>query len=396
MNHLAQCTVGYCTNIHAGTDLATIRENLSDHSVAVRHALGSETLPIGLWIPDSASREIEKDVENFREFLSRHGLQAYTINGFPFDNFHQPIVKHQVYLPTWADASRLQYTLRLARILAGLISEDAAVGSISTLPIGWKTGDDAATVEAAGVHFRELAQGLAEIESTTGRRIVVAIEPEPGCLMDCSEDVVRFFEQHLADSVHRRHLTVCHDVCHASVMARSQRDEIAAYTAAGIEIGKIQVSSGIAGLWDTMATGRRREGVAQLAAFAEDRYLHQTGRVTQDGKFVLAEDLPKLLAKIPDMDAPDGGDPVWDDRQWVVHFHVPIFLERFGHLTTTQGDIAEALGAAFDRKIGATFTGHLEIETYAWSVLPEQMRRRKLSDEIADEFRWLRQTMLEM
>ncbi len=44
-----------------------------------------------------------------------------------------------------------------------------------------------------------------------------------------------------------------------------------------------------------MAIGRRREAIEQLWQFAEDRYLHQTGRRTESGDFELAEDLPELL-----------------------------------------------------------------------------------------------------
>jgi sugar phosphate isomerase/epimerase len=391
MTDLIDCTVGYCTNIHSGTDLATIRSNLTQYSVAVRSSLGATSLPVGLWIPSSAALEVEKDVAGFKQFLAIQGLTPYTFNGFPFTDFHQKVVKHAVYLPTWADSERVEYTSQLAKILAQLLPDDGKPGTISTLPIGWPSGNDAGTLEKAGEQFRHLARFLAKLESDTGRRIVVAIEPEPGCLIDRAEDAVRFFEQHLTEPVDRRHLSICHDVCHASVMAESQEEVITAYADAGIAVGKLQVSNGIVGDWEMMATGRRREAVKQLAAFAEDRYLHQTGRVAKDDKFYLAEDLPNLLAKIPAT-----GDPVWDDKRWVVHFHVPIFLERFGHLTTTQVDISSALKAVTDPTIGVDFAGHIEIETYAWTVLPENMRRRSLAEDIADEFRWLRKTMVEV
>jgi sugar phosphate isomerase/epimerase len=405
MTGLANCTIGYCTNIHSGNDLATIRGNLTQYSVAVRTSLGASDLPVGLWIPSSAALEVAKDVEGFKQFLSNHRLTPYTFNGFPFTDFHQKVVKHAVYEPTWADPQRLEYTIQLANILAQLLPDDGKPGTISTLPIGWPArndsgtsgGDagtsssDARTIEKAGDQLRQLARSLAKLEGDTGRRILVAIEPEPGCLIDRADDAVRFFEQHLTDPVDRRYLTICHDVCHSSVMSESQTKVISAYANAGIAVGKLQVSSGIVGDWEMMATGRRREAVKQLADFAEDRYLHQTGRITHDDEFYLAEDLPVLLAKIP-----SSGDPVWDDKRWVVHFHVPIFLERFGHLTTTQSHIAEALRAVTDPNIAVEFTGHIEIETYAWTVLPANMRRRSLAEDIADEFRWLRKTIVEV
>jgi hypothetical protein len=72
-----------------------------------------------------------------------------------------------------------------------------------------------------------------------------------------------------------------------------------------------------------------------------------------------------------------------------VHFHVPIFLERFGHLRTSQDDTLECL-RFLNQSQAAEFTGHLEVETYAWTVLPHSMRRRGLSEDIAREIFWLR------
>ena len=396
-------TVGYCTNVHAGTDLGTIHDNLSRYAGAVRRSVspGSD-LGVGLWIPAQAAQELStgSNTESFAAFLRNQQLCPFTINGFPYDNFHQAVVKHRVYLPTWWEAKRLEYTHQLAEILAQLLPESVPTGSISTLPIGWPDNPDDDTpstppgqsLRKAGANLRALADRLRDIESRTGRRIVVAIEPEPGCILDTTDDVIAWFEQHLPESHHRRYLTVCHDVCHAAVMMESQSDVLHRLSSAGIGIGKVQVSSAIVADWDAMAVGRRREALEQLSAFAEDRYLHQTGRVKKDGGFELAEDLPGLIAS-----APAEGDPVRGDRQWVVHFHVPIFLERFGHLTTSHSAVLDCLAAlARDANSGEPaidFTGHLEIETYAWTVLPEAMRKRGLAEDIASEIVWIRKAI---
>ncbi len=88
------------------------------------------------------------------------------------------------------------------------------------------------------------------------------------------------------------------------------------------------------------------------------------------------------------------GDPVRGDRCWVVHFHVPIFLERFGHLATSQRDVVECLKAISSER-SLEFSGHFEVETYAWSVLPESMRKRGLAEDIASEIQWLNKTLIE-
>ena len=409
-----ELTIGYCTNVHAGVDLPSIRDNLDQFAVPVRQKLVAKgdisdqnSLGVGLWIPDQASCElVSGDAANqFAEFLKDRQLDAFTINGFPFDNFHQDVVKHQVYLPTWCDRQRLEYTQRLADILSAIMpdgSSDTAgsadsplVGSISTLPIGWPNNpsgsesesDELKTIQMAGSNFRELADYLQRIESRTGRRIVVAIEPEPGCILDTTEDVTAFFETQLPEASHRKYITVCHDVCHSAVMMEPQATVIQRLGRAGIAIGKVQVSSAILVEWESMADGRRKEAIDQLADFAEDRYLHQTGCRSSDQEFRLAEDLPQLIQSVR-----EGSGTVEDDR-WVVHFHVPIFLERFGHLATSHQDVLEVLRTLLAADTSVEFTGHLEIETYAWSVLPESMRKRDLADDISQEIQWLRKSI---
>ena len=406
--HLDDWTLGYCTNVHAGTDLAAICDNLDRYAVPVRTNVAPHgDLGVGLWLPALAARELAVGgrAAELADFLRQRHLCPFTINGFPFDNFHQDVVKHHVYLPTWWDARRLEYTYQLAEILVQLLPPETMLGSISTLPIGWPGNpmDPLASppaseasqreLQQAGKYLRELADRLQGLEARTGRRIVVAIEPEPGCILDTTDDVIQWFHTHLPETHHRRYLTVCHDVCHAAVMMESQADVISRLAGAGIGIGKVQVSSAIVADWSSMAIGRRREALEQLSAFADDRYLHQTGRMTEQGNFDLSEDLSGLLASLP-----SSGDPVRGDQKWVVHFHVPVFLERFGHLTTSNDAVLECLKTLLrrgesSREPAVDFTGHVEVETYAWSVMPEAMRKRGLADDIANEMTWLRKAI---
>lgn len=384
-------TIGYCTNVHAGVDVVSIRRNLEQYAVPARVSVGSTELGVGLWIPAQAAAEIAADAEGFKSFLSEQRLHPFTINGFPFDNFHQKVVKHAVYRPTWWQPERLEYTKQLADVLAILLPESQAVGSISTLPIGWPSEvESPSQLATAGANLREIAGYLANLESRCGRRIVIAIEPEPGCILDTTQDVIDWFDTHLPDESHRRYLTVCHDICHSAVMMEPQADVLRRLADAGIAIGKVQVSNAIVADWQGMSVGRRREAVDQLREFAEDRYLHQTGRRSESGQFELAEDLPLLLDQLPPQ-----GDPVSGEEKWVVHFHVPIFLDRFGHLTTSQSDVLECLRTIVSRDSGIDFTGHFEVETYAWTVLPESMRKAGLAEDIAHEIKWLRHALVE-
>ena len=42
--------IGYCTNVHAGIDLDSIKANLDQFAVAVRDAGDATRLGVGLWI----------------------------------------------------------------------------------------------------------------------------------------------------------------------------------------------------------------------------------------------------------------------------------------------------------------------------------------------------------
>src|SRR5262245_4197092 len=107
---------GYCTNVHAGSDLDQTRANLERYALAVKHlASPDEPMGVGLWLSASAARQLraENRIEEWAEWLRTVGLVPFTLNGFPFGDFHQRVVKHQVYHPTWAEPARLQYTLDL-------------------------------------------------------------------------------------------------------------------------------------------------------------------------------------------------------------------------------------------------------------------------------------------
>jgi len=303
----------------------------------------------------------------------------------------------------------LDYTIQLAQLLDRIMTRmpvcdalgEKSVGSISTLPIGWPgrlgLGDDgqdqgvtdAQNMATAGANLRELAGSLHQLESRTGRRIVVAIEPEPGCLLDRCGDIVDFFGRELPEVNHRRHLTVCHDVCHSAVMFESQADAITAYAKAGIAIGKVQISSAIDVPLATMDVDQRRAAIVELMSFAEDRYLHQTGVIDANGAFRLVDDLPQWLDSIT---LRESAGQLGNDHHLRIHFHVPVFRRELGHLRSTQDAILDCV-KAISGPGAPEFTGHYEVETYAWTVLPERMTAgtltpQTLAEGIAEELAW--------
>jgi hypothetical protein len=382
--------LGYCTNVHAGSSLRDTLRNLEQHTLSVKARVSpEEPMGVGLWLAAGAARDLlaaPGELSRFRDWLDDRGLEAFTLNGFPYGDFHGREVKYRVYEPDWRAPERLRYTLDLARIQAALRPEGAE-GSISTLPIAWRASiaADASGVEQAAAQFRELADQLARIEDEHGRLIHVDLEPEPGCYLDKSQDVVEFFERHLLREGNagriRRHLRVCHDICHAAVIFEPDSIALENYARAGIEVGKVQISSAIRARFDSLDVSGRREMMRQLGEFAEDRYLHQTVIRGAGGEQTFHDDLPPLVRQ--DATAQPEGE-------WRIHFHVPLYLAGFGLLETTQQQIDECLAAV--RRFSAV--RHFEAETYAWTVLPSELRVDELAAGIAHELTWLRQRFL--
>ncbi len=393
--------IGYCTNVHAGTSLEQASENLLQFSGEVRKQLAPDgRLPIGLWLAEPAVNQLieQQAVVEFRDWLAANHFLPYTMNGFPQGDFHQAVVKHAVYEPTWSCHSRARYSMCLAQVLDVLLPAGAN-GSISTLPIGWPHAPwHAEEYHLAADNLIEVAKFLDHLAQHSGREIVLAIEPEPGCILNTAPDLAQFFEHYLFSgpdaAIARRYLTVCHDVCHSGVMFESQVSALETYRQSGIRVGKVQISSAVHVPWDRVVDHPERQSsmLAQLRGFNEPKYLHQTTRARENGTLErLAEDLPNALKNwLP----AEGTSPLaYPTTPWRVHFHVPIYVAEFGELQTTQADIPVACDylkqhGQSDCSGAPWFTGHYEVETYAWPVLPTELQQPSLSHGIVKELQY--------
>ncbi len=382
---------GYCTNVHAGATYQETLANLRRYALRVKARVSpGAPMGVGLWLSAEAARQLleQTRVEEFSAWLRDHGLVPFTLNGFPYGNFHEPVVKHKVYEPDWADEKRLSYTLDLISILAKLLPEGGE-GSISTLPVGWRAAlrDSPVALERAAQNLCRIAGDLSVVEQETGRLIHLDLEPEPGCYLDTADDVVDFFTRRLfprADPARLcRHLRVCHDICHAAVMFQNQTEALRRYRQAGIGVGKVQISSAVRVPFHELNADERHAALEQLSQFAEDRYLHQTVATPAGGVApFFFDDLPGALASARQDTGPR--------TEWCTHFHVPLTLDRFGLLETTQGQVQECLSVVGE----LTDTRHFEVETYAWSVLPPALRPDDLAEGISRELLWLREHAL--
>ncbi len=373
----APVRLGYCTNVLPGEDVAAVERNLERYAVKVRARLGAEPLGAGLWLAAPAAAELAADAgaaARLRAKLEENGLYAFTLNAFPYGGFHAERVKHDVYRPAWDDAARLRYTLDAARALARLLPEGAGEGTISTLPIAWRAAAaDPATLARAGGFLAAALAGLAALERESGKRIRLLLEPEPGCRLETTADVLAardiayaFAEGRGVADVLDAHLGVCFDCCHQAVMGEDLVASLRALRAAGVRVGKMHLSSAIEG------------DAAALARYAEPRWLHQV--VATDGR-----------ARADDLDA-IARDPAWRGRRARAHVHVPIHRADLGDgVVTTQPALAAALAEALAAALAAGEDApHLEVETYTWGVLPTGAAGFDVVESLAEELRWAR------
>jgi sugar phosphate isomerase/epimerase len=355
----------YCTNIHAGESWAEVLANIERHVVAVKQRVApDEPFGVGLRLSARAAAELAAGdaLARFEQLLAAQRLYVFTINGFPYGPFHGTPVKDAVYRPDWTEPERVAYTNQLADLLARLLP-DGVPGTISTVPGCFRARVLGGTARTIADHLARCAAHLADLEASTGKRITLALEPEPCCSIETLAEAVDFFAERVDD---RRHLGVCLDTCHAAVEFEQLAPALDALRTAGIAIAKVQLSAGLA------VTPVDDAARAALARYTEDVYLHQV--VARRGhRLQRYVDLPEALA-----------DPAHAD-EWRIHFHVPIFRAELGPFTSTQPFLGDVLATHRREPI----TSHFEVETYTWDVLPPELRDEPIADAVARELRWV-------
>lgn len=394
----------YCTNIHPGEEWNKVFANLKQYIPALKAQLATDKpFGIGLRLADVASRELLQGnaLAEFQSWLTQQNLYVFTLNGFPFGGFHWQVVKDQVYAPDWSKQERLDYTLRLVNILAQLLPAGIE-GSISTLPLSykpWFKGNQlflTSVTTSATLNIARVVAQMVRIKAETGKVVHLDLEPEPDGLIENAAEVIDYFQTYLlpiggeylathlrisqeaAEALILEHVRVCYDTCHFAVEYENPVSVFKQFQAAGIQVGKIQIS---AALQVNIPTDieQRRQVKERLLPFAESTYLHQVIARESTGRLRHYSDLEKAL---PDLEHTTASE-------WRIHFHVPIFIHDYQLFQSTQDDITTVL-ELLQRNPACN---HLEIETYTWEVLPQEMKL-DLPASIQREYEWVLSKML--
>src|SRR5690606_22325364 len=122
---LSTLPLSYCTNVHPGMSVDEVVRGVSEYTAPTRRNFGFP-LAAGLWLAQPVTGELNADpqkLSTLQQVLADNELVCYTLNAFPYGNFHSERVKEQVYLPDWSEPSRLDYTRDCAKVLTELMPE---------------------------------------------------------------------------------------------------------------------------------------------------------------------------------------------------------------------------------------------------------------------------------
>jgi hypothetical protein len=385
----------YCTNVHAAESWADTFGSLTKYLPAVKKQVCPDApFGVGLRLSAVAAKELKQGgrLQEFKSWLDESGLYVFTLNGFPYGQFHGTRVKDRVYAPDWRTNERINYTLDLIHVLDGLLP-DKIKGSVSTLPVSYKPWflgeqDLVLSRQQSAENLAMVALYLWELEQTTGKLIRLGLEPEPDGLIEDIDELCVYFTQalipaviraacrrdlkmSLAELIARRYIGICFDTCHSSVQFESAAATLAKLAAAGIALTKVQISSAIRIEWQR---GLDVQDVfPSLRELNDPVYLHQVREKRMDGSIHRFTDLPDVLTKGTAANA----------AEWRIHFHVPVFVSAYGSLSSTHEDTSECVRLCLTHG----WCDHFEIETYTWSVLPPDLRT-DLVQSIVQEFDW--------
>ncbi|MEZ0388188.1 MAG: metabolite traffic protein EboE, partial [Verrucomicrobium sp.] len=368
----------YCTNIHRGESWAQTWKTLEDYTLKVRDRVApGQPYGIGLRLGDQASRELAEPCQmaEFQEWLEKHNCYVFTINGFPYGNFHGTRVKEQVFKPDWASKERLEYTNRLFDILSQLLPKGTS-GSVSTLPGSHKEfGIGIEELEAIFANLKACSEHIQAICDRTGQDLHLGLEPEPLGLIETSGELIKFFglyvDTYPGDRTFLKRVGVNYDCCHLAVEFEEAQEALQRIYDSGIRLSKLHLSS-------ALKLKPTPENLARLREFDEPVYFHQVIIREGDTPLRRLRDIPNALEMAAAM-------PFEIGDEWRVHFHVPLHASPTGGFSDTKDHI---LGALDWLAKNPTACQHLEMETYTWEVLPEELRSGDVVDQLTAEYEW--------
>ncbi|HUZ18747.1 MAG TPA: metabolite traffic protein EboE [Spirochaetia bacterium] len=393
--------LGYATNAFPGESAGELLALIEGPLARIRLRLSDLCFPgLELRMGLTTAEELEADPELLSRLagaLAKEKLSVLTMNAFSPKGFHARRVKEDAYRPTWGEPERLEYTRKIAGLFARLLPS-GSLGAVSTSPGSFKGfGHDDHILDTVARAYADAALSLAEIEERTGSCLLLSVEPEPGCTIETTAELVDFYQERIlalgvdriveasgrsrsdCEGILRRHVGATFDAAHQAVEFEDPVESLTMLEKAGMRVGKIHATSALR----LRRPGRNREALRRLERYAHSPYMHQVIGVDESGSIcVRAKDLGALLAH------PDALDPCAEIR---IHFHLPLFLDSLGPLETTSREACEAVRFAASRGLCEVAV----LETYTWNVLSmtPELGGMDIEEGIAREIEWARRNL---
>ena len=378
-----QAHLAYCTNVHRGNSWQETFDSLENYVMKVREGVApEERFAIGLRLGADAARELAdpRELYEFRKWLDQKNAYVFTINGFPYGNFHGSRVKEEVYRPDWTTDERLDYTLLLFSILEKLL-EPGEEGSVSTLPGSFK--EFLPNQEIPDILLQKVDACALEIEKLADSKnldLHLGMEPEPLGLFETTPETVSFFDRLLDkgtdEEIIRKRIGVNYDCCHLAIEFEDAHEGLDSLVKNGIRLSKLHLSS-------ALSAKPTENNLLRLKDFIEPVYLHQV-TLGKDGQ---------CIRRIKDLDTAlemqmAGNLPEADE--WRIHFHVPLHASPGGDMGDTRLHVIDTL---FWLSKNPNACRHLEMETYTWEVLPEKLQAGTVVEQVGKEYQWTLEQM---
>ena len=384
----------YSTLVHPADDWEQLWNSLNTYLPKVKARIaGNKSFGVCIRLAAPTAETLAAspaERAKLKKFLEDNDMYIYTANAFVYGHFKGDKVKEQVYEPDWRTEERSSYVMKVADILADVCPAGIAP-SIQTSPLGFKprvTGPD--VVNSYTDHVLRVVAHLIALEDKTGRTVQLALEPEPYCFLETTDETIAYFRDHLysgaaveklaklahvpiaeANAALRRHLGIVYDICHQAVEFENITESLQKLVDAGVPVFKLQEAAALHIPQVTQAA------VDTLKKYAKTIYLTQTLE-KQNGKinkYLNVDDAIAAFEKSP------GGE-----REWRTHIHVPVFIDDLGQFRTTRFAIEDALRFHKQKPLSR----HLEVETYTWDMLPESAKSNDIVDYICRELEWVK------
>src|SRR5271169_6941577 len=191
----------YSTLVHPADDWETLYHSLTTYLPKVKARIaGNKSFGVCIRLSAKTAETLASspaEREKLKKFLGDNDMYIYTANAFVYGHFKGNVVKEQVYEPDWRSEERTRYTINVADVLADVCPANIAP-SIQSAPLGFKprvTGSD--VVASYTDHVLRVVAHLIALEDRTGRTVQLALEPEPYCFLETTDEVIDYFTHHL-------------------------------------------------------------------------------------------------------------------------------------------------------------------------------------------------------